>query len=353
MSIVIDTAITFLIQSLEQIQGDNQYIIDLVKKMRTSHFEYIKSRDLNKLNEVVSYLTNHQSCKDGISDICDKLCEIFQQIVVYMRKKSLILLEIIVVKLLEFYLLFLKYNVKDYLRFAELNELIKTINKEIVSGDRENYSKVIASKLFDDPIVNFIVGLLLTSDCKASSFVQLADTLLMGSDDEKTEKKSEVKEKPLSASELLKSKRNKKLNKSPESSQPQQVDKSHEVHHCSEQEVFQPASSSKPEISESINQMNKTPHNTPVSSPPSTKRHGTSIVLTPEIGQTPVEEPIFQFSTIVKSSEESKDEKLQRILLKYGKSKKASYDKSPPLSSPQEDVVSVILSRRRSPSMRA
>lgn len=348
MSIVIDTAITFLIQSLEQIQGDNQYIIDLVKKMRTSHFEYIKSRDLNKLNEVVSYLTNHQSCRDGISDICDKLCEIFQQIVVYMRKKSLILLEIIVVKLLEFYLLFLKYNVKDYLRFAELNELIKTINKEIVSGDRENYSKVIASKLFDDPIVNFIVGLLLTSECKASSFVKLADTLLMGDD---SEKKSEVEERPLSASELLKSKRNKKLNKSPESSQPQQIYKSHEIHHCSEQEVLQHTSSFKPELAESV-KLNETPHNTPVLSPPSTKRHGTSIVLTPEIGQTPSEEPIFQFSTIVKSSEESKEEKLQRILLKYGKSKKSSYDKSPPLSSPQEDVVSIILSRRRSPSMR-
>lgn len=311
---MIDTTISFLIQFLENIQ--NEYIVDLVKIIKKSHIEYKKSNDPNKLNEFVSYLANStnstisQKYKDGVTNISDKLYEIFQQIILYMRNKSVILLEIIVVKFLEFYLIFLKYKVKDYLRFSELNTLINFLNKCILNG--ENYSNEIINNLYDDPIVNFIVGLFLTSDFKSSSFVNLVDSLLIGSNN-----KEENKTPSLSEFELLKIKKLEKISKL-----------------------------------QNISELNQTSGKGSVSSPPTVKSHNISIVLTPEIGHFVKEESSFQLNTIVKSCVESKKDKIKIILCKYGNSKKSSYDKSPPLTSVNEDIDSIILSRRRSPSMK-
>lgn len=144
-------------------------------------------KDESKLCDSIKYLNGLKNSNSKFIKIYDVLLEIFYQFIAYSKRQRQIFLNIIIVKLLELYFIYIKYYVKDYLENDRFTELLSYLNNNLDSGFDEDELK---SKLFDDPIVNYLVYFLIDDEYQ---FKNMFDILTKGISNMFSEEKKHTK----------------------------------------------------------------------------------------------------------------------------------------------------------------
>lgn len=153
-TVAINTAISFLIYTLEDIEHKGfQFLRPLIEMLEHYHKQFRNNGDIEYLQKMIDQLNSYQTYKDVMSYMFDLSASIIGDIICYMRRNYIDFLQMTIVRMLELYNYFLDNYVKDYLKFTELQRLIDYLKGSI---DKETLMKMI----YDDSIVTMIVSIL-------------------------------------------------------------------------------------------------------------------------------------------------------------------------------------------------
>lgn len=153
-TVAINTAISFLIYTLEDVECKGfQFLRPLIEMLEHYHKQFRNNGDIEYLQKMIDQLNSYQTYKDVMSYMFDLSASIIGDIICYMRRNYIDFLQMTIVRMLELYNYFLDNYVKDYLKFTELQRLIDYLKGSI---DKETLMKMI----YDDSIVTMIVSIL-------------------------------------------------------------------------------------------------------------------------------------------------------------------------------------------------
>lgn len=106
----------------------------------------------------------------------DNICSIIK-LSEWLKDRKNNLYNLITIKLFECYHSFLSMNVKTYLKFDELREIIRFLRED--SNKCKNLKEELTLRLYDDSVVKIISKILLPEEEKSDSIVQWIDNVMM------------------------------------------------------------------------------------------------------------------------------------------------------------------------------
>lgn len=404
-SVVINTVISFIIHSLEDLKNSGYEILSpVIIEIEKIHRNFRESGNKDYLYKMVSYFSDYKGYGHDLGEIFIKLREILSSIVNFLKEKSLFVYEMIVLKLIEFYHYILKVNVKTYLKFEELEEIIRYIREDIIRDNkRENMKEELKKRTYDDVILKMLLSLLNPPDKKYNSFIEFIDMVLIpdqsSSDNisqtlnkiQNKDKMEENKKENLSSIELLKLKKKEKEikqtnnNEDKPQSETENIinDNSVKIHTVMDdllKDLMNQTDELIDELKENNNEFNIDHNNfmklnyedqeisgnsceeyfskyhytkkqeSPECKTPITNHSDEKIIFTENIKTNYNDkiELIMKDSSplIIKEKYENKDDKIKRILAKYSKCGKNDLDKSPPIGT-NNDSMNKILNDRK------
>lgn len=398
-SLVINTAISFIIHSLEDLKNSGHEILSpLIEQIELFHKKFRESGNQEYLQSIFSYISDYKTYKGSLSNVFQKLYEVLSCILLFIKDKSLFIYEKIVLKLLELYQYILIINVKTYLRFEELEEIIRYIRDDIIRDNkRENMREELKKRTYDDVVLKILISLLAPPEEKYNSFIDLIDNILIPDKDTidkisnsfnkiKSINKTEDKKQNLSPVELLKLKKKENTKKPqliPEDKLQNEIESlikddskpnSSVKFHTVMDDLLKDLSNETEELINNVekntNKFNTLELNKEIIDENPTVHHYNKQQDSPEIKKhvhihQPDEKEVFigtiksnyeyeskshrkDFSPpIIKESHENKDDKLKRILAKYSKHGRFEMDKSPPVGKNSNSMLKILSDRKQ------
>ena len=127
-NIAINTAISFIVHSLEELKNKGyDTLLPIIEYIKNYQNMLYKSYSSDYLNSIMAYLTDYKLYKDNFSSLFSKISLVLTTISEWIKDKSSYLHYNVMLSVFEFYYEFLKVNVKTYLKFDELKEIIRFI----------------------------------------------------------------------------------------------------------------------------------------------------------------------------------------------------------------------------------
>lgn len=153
-TVAINTAISFFVHTLEAFEHKGfPFLRPLIETIEHYHKQFRNNGSIEYLQKIIDQLNTYQIYKDAMKYMFDLGADIISDIIAYLRKNYNEFLQTLAVHLLELYSYFLKIYVKHYLKNEELRKII-------------DYLKGVASKetlmemIYDDSILIMIISIL-------------------------------------------------------------------------------------------------------------------------------------------------------------------------------------------------
>lgn len=219
VNVVINTAISFLLHSLEQLKTKGyENLSDVVNYVISCKESFLKTYSIEYLYNIISYLTNYKLYGECLSSLFSKFCDLLNTICEWLNNKTSYIYDCIVLKMFEYYYQFLKMHVKKYLKFEELEEIINYIRVEVIEKrNKIDINIELNKRLYDDSIVRILAALLIPTKEHFNSIIEWIDYILVSEkkEESKCSDDNQISEMDLSPIELLKKKRKERKNLSP------------------------------------------------------------------------------------------------------------------------------------------
>lgn len=360
-SVAINTAISFILHSLEEIKKSGyEKLSPLIDQIEILHKKFRETESVDYIYKIITSVTDYETYRDTLGVIFTKLCETIFFIIGYIKNKSLCLYELMVLKLFEFYQYLLKNNVKTYTKFEELDAIIVYIRDDLVrDGNRINMKEKLKELSYDDAVLRILVSLLSPPEGNFSSFVELLDSILLPNTDMIDKINSTLKDLQITIGTVVSSDSNETLSPL-------------ELLKLKKQEKKDKLTKSKEKLMENdgVFDLENQISNVANLSPELIKDSPSKLTSIDSCSENSIliEKPVF--TSIVKSSDsfvykscivsssdsiikdtdfttyENPNDRLNRILNKYSKKAKVSMDKSPPQGTNSDSMIRVMSERK-------
>lgn len=188
-SVAVNTAISFIIHTLDDLKGKGFSSLNhLIKMIETYQRKFKFDSDINHLFYILNELKSFKVQKEIINNIIKMTVYIFEDIINYLRTNHVEFLNKITIYALEIYSYFLDVYVKSYLKFNELKMIIQLL--------KEGKFEQVKEMLYDDYIVKMIVSMSITQEqtSKVVSFINEISSMFSRED---------IKDEIKSSSEIL------------------------------------------------------------------------------------------------------------------------------------------------------
>lgn len=178
-NVAINTAINFIEVTLEEMKRmGHENLTPIIEQIKEYHSTFFNTYSPECLYNLIAYLSDFTKCQDNMSELFSKICFVFKVICDWVENKKNNLYELMLLKLFEYYHSFLSINVKTYLKFDQLQEIIRFLREDAVKC--KDLNKEFSRRLYDDSIVKLLGTILSPPNEHITSLIKWVDNIIVG-----------------------------------------------------------------------------------------------------------------------------------------------------------------------------